>query len=129
MFLRRLMAVVCPALMCLICCLLFRWLDRLIGAGEFLSFVIKGLLLGVAIALILPAAGITARSSGLSGWLYGAAALMLATLVYQYLENSGAVHVPVLSQLISINGQVVFAQSAVLGFLVLTAALNGKKKR
>ena len=129
MFLRKLLAVVCPALMCLVCCVVFRWLDTLMAATEFWSLALKGVLLGIAIALLLPIAGISTRNNGLIPWLYGAAALLLALLVYQRLETAGVVHVPVLLALISINGQVLLAESATLGFLVITALMNGKKRR
>lgn len=128
MFLRRMMAVVCPPLLCLICCLLFRWLDRLMNPVEFLSFFIKGLLLGIALALVLPAAGITARTSGLTGWLYGAAGILLLILIYQYLESANIVHIEALRVILSINGQVVFAQSAVMGFTLITALLSGRRR-
>ena len=129
MFLRKLLAVLCPTLLCLVCCVVFRWLDTLMAATEFWSLALKGVLLGVAIALLLPIAGISTRNNGLIPWLYGAAALLLALLVYQRLEIAGVVHVPVLLALISINGQVLLAESATLGFLVVTALMNGKRRR
>ena len=38
MFLRKMLAVLCPALMCLVCCVVFRWLDTL-GSARYLDMV------------------------------------------------------------------------------------------
>ena len=49
--------------------------------------------------------------------------------MYQYLETRGVVNWPALRAVISINGQVVLTESTVMGFLALTAALCGKRRR
>ena len=51
MLLRKLVAALCPLLLCVITCAAFRWLDGWLGAGSFLAFAVKGLLLGAALAL------------------------------------------------------------------------------
>ena len=53
MLLRKLVAALCPLLLCIVLCLLYRWLDGVLGAGLFWSFLLKGLLLGVMLALII----------------------------------------------------------------------------
>lgn len=128
MLLRRLVAALCPPLMCLITCAFFMWLDRRFASSGFFLFAAKGVSLGLCMALLLPVAGISAQHTGLTGMLYVAAGLLLATLAYQYLETVGAVHWPALKAIISINGQVVLIESTVMGYLALTAVLNGRRR-
>ena len=123
MLLRRLVAALGPLLLCVLVCAVLRWLDGLMGATSFLAFLVKGLLLGVALALTLPLAGVRARTNGLTGWLLLGAALLAAVLAYQYLETEGLISVPVLRAVLSINGQVVLTEGAVLGYLCTTAVL------
>ena len=80
MLLRKLVAALCPLLLCLVLCLLYRWLDGILAAGLFWSFLLKGLLLGVMLALIIPLAGLRCHSKGLQPWLYAGAALLAVTL-------------------------------------------------
>lgn len=128
MLMRKLVATLCPLLLCLVVCVLYRWLDGLFASGDFFLFLLKGVLLGVCVALLLPIAGISARNNGLVRLLYVASGLLLLFLTYQYLETVGAVSLPALRSIVSINGQVVLVESTVMGFLTVTALLNGKKK-
>ena len=121
MLLRRLVAALGPLLLCMLVCAVFRWLDGMIGAASFLAFLLKGALLGAALALTLP--GIRARTNGLTGWLLLGAGILAVALAYQYLETEGAVSVPVLRAVLSINGQVVLTEGAALGYLCTTAVL------
>ncbi|MEG0740795.1 MAG: hypothetical protein RSB91_04020 [Clostridia bacterium] len=124
MLLRRLVAALCPLLLCMLTCVLFRWLDGLLGASAFFSFLLKGLFTGLCLALVLPLSGIRLRTNGLMPCLLIGAGLLLLLLGYQYLETLGVLHSPLLLTLISINGQVILAESAVMGFMCLTALLN-----
>ena len=117
MFLRKLIVAICPLAICGLVCGLFRWLDGMMGSTAYGAFVIKGALLGAALALTLPIAGVKAYTNGLSGWLLLGAGLMAAVLLYQYLETTGAVHLPVLSALLTVNGQVVLVEGAAMGYL------------
>ena len=81
MLMRKLFVVVGPLLLCLLTCLLFRWLDALSGLGSFFQFALKGVLLGVGLALMLPVGGISHRNTGLTGWLFAAAGLKYVLLV------------------------------------------------
>jgi len=121
MLLRRLTAALCPLLLCVAELTVFRWIDGWLGSGSFWAFALKGGLLGGALALVLPAAGIRARTNGLTGWLVLGAALLLAVIVYQYLETTGAVHLPLLASVMEFNGQVVLVESTVMGYMTLTA--------
>lgn len=117
MFLRKLIVAICPLAICGLVCGLFRWLDGMMGSTAYGAFVIKGVLLGAALALTLPIAGVKAYTNGLSGWLLLGAGLMAAVLLYQYLETTGAVSVPVLGTLLTVNGQVVLVESTAMGYL------------
>ena len=114
MLLRKLVAALCPLLLCIVLCLLYRWLDGVLAAGLFGSFLLKGLLLGVALALIIPLAGLRCHAKGLQPWLY---------VGYQYLETIGAVHSQLLLSLFTLNGQVILVESAAAGFMTVTALL------
>ena len=127
MLLRKLIVAVCPMAICFLVCGLFRWLDGVFGSTAYASFVLKGILLGAALAMTLPIAGVRAYTNGLCGWMLLGAGLLAATLLYQYLETTGAVHVPVLRALLTVNGQVVLVESAAMGYL--TAAGLWYRKR
>ena len=117
MLLRKLIVAICPLAICGLVCGLFRWLDGWLGSTAFAAFVIKGALLGAALAMTLPIAGVRAYTNGLCSWLLAGAALLGAVLLYQYLETNGVVHLPVLSVLLTVNGQVVLVESAAMGYL------------
>lgn len=121
MILRKLVAALCPLLLCVVVCTAFRWIDGLMGAGAFWAFVLKGVLLGAALALILPLSGVRAHTSGLTGWLWLGAALLLAAVIYQYMETTGKVHLPVLKSIMTVNGQVVLVESAAMGYMAALA--------
>ena len=127
MLLRRLVAALFPMLLCLLCCILFQWLDSRMQAGSFFLFLLKGLLLGCVTGLLLPAAGITAKNNGLIPWLFVAAGLLTLLLLYQYLEMQRVIHWPVLHALITVSGHAVLAEGTVAGFLLLTGILNRRK--
>ena len=129
MLMRKLLVIFGPLLLCLLTCVLFMWMDAWFAAGSFFQYVCKGICLGVGVALMLPVAGIGVRDSGLVSMLWIAAALLLTTLGYQYMETVGVVHWPALKAIISINGQVVLIESTVMGYLTLTALLGRKRKK
>lgn len=129
MLLRKLVVAVCPLLMCLLTALLFKWLDGMLASGNFFLYALKGVILGVCVALLLPVAGMAAKNTGLTGYLLIAAGLLLLSLLYQYLETVGALHWPALLAIITVNGQVVLIESTVMGYLTLTALLNPKRPR
>ena len=128
MLMRRLITVVCPLILCLLTSVVFMLLDRWFAAGNFFAYLLKGVALGIGVALLLPVAGIRVRHTGLTGLLYIAAVLLLITLGYQYLETVGAVHWPALKAVLSINGQVILIEGTMMGYLALTAFLNRKRR-
>ena len=127
MLLRKLAAALGPLLLCLVVCAAFRWVDGLLGAANFFAFLLKGLLLGLCLALVLPLAGVSARTNGLVPWLFAGAGLLLILLAYQYLETSGVLHSALLLNLISIHGQVVLVESTVMGYLCATALMYRRR--
>ncbi|MEF9879309.1 MAG: hypothetical protein RSB06_02385 [Clostridia bacterium] len=127
MLLRKLVAALCPLLLCMLTCVLFRLLDSWLGASSFFSFLLKGLLLGACLSLVPPLAGIKSRNNGLTAWLFAGAGLLLCMLLYQYLETIEVLHSPLLLSLITINAQVVLVESTVMGFLVVTGLMNRKR--
>lgn len=127
MLLRKLVVALCPLAICGVVCSVFRWVDGAMGSTAYASFVFKGVLLGAALALTLPIAGVKAYTNGLAGWLLAGAGLLGAALIYQYLETMGMVSVPVLRALLTVNGQVVLVESAAMGYL--TAAGLWYRKR
>ncbi|MCE5343039.1 MAG: hypothetical protein LLF96_05535 [Eubacteriales bacterium] len=129
MLMRKLLVAVGPPLLCLLTCVLFRWLDELTAVTGFIQYLLKGVLLGVCLGLVLPVAGITLKNNGLTGWLFVAAGLTALALTAQYLQTIGLLHWPVLDAIVTVNGQVVLAESTVTGFLLLTATFNGRRKK
>ncbi len=121
MLLRKLVAALCPLLLCVLVCAGFRLLDGWLGSASFFAFALEGVLLGAALALALPLAGVRARTNGLTGWLLLGAGLLLLVLIYQYLEAMGVIHVPLLRSIIMVNGQVVLVEGATMSYLFLTA--------
>ena len=127
MLLRKLLVAFGPLLLCAVVCAVFRWLDGLLGAGAFWAFSLKGAALGAALALIMPVAGVRARTSGLTGWLLLGAGALLAAIICQYLESNGAVHWPVLASLLPFNGQIVLVESAVMGYMTMLACWHRRR--
>lgn len=127
MLLRKLTAAFCPLLLCVALCALLRLLDGWLGSGSFLAFLLKGLLLGAALALTLPAAGIKAHTNGLAPWMFAGAALLAAVLIYQYLETMGLWHSDFLNAVITINGQVVLVEGGFLAYLTVAALLYRRR--
>ena len=121
MLLRRMMAALGPLVVCVVACTVFRWLEGWLGSMDFWSFAAKGAVLGAALALVLPCAGVRAHTTGLTGWMLLGAFLMLAVIVYQYLETTGALHWPVVASMMEINGQVFLVESTVGGYMTAAA--------
>lgn len=126
MLLRKLVAALCPLFLCALGCAAFRLLDGWLGAGSFFAYLLKGVMLGGMLALTLPLAGVHAHTTGLTGWLWLGAGLLLAVLGYQYLDSTGLVSVPVLRAVFKANGQVVLIESAAMGHLAVCALLYRK---
>ena len=113
MFLRKLTVMVAPLLLALALCLLF----PVMGGLGFWSNVLKGLLLGVGLALLLPVSGAGRRREPFAGLLWVPAVALALVVTYQYLESIGMVSWPVLSMLTTRDGQVVLVECAFAGYM------------
>lgn len=114
MFLRKLLVVLSPLLLAFLLCVLFPFLGKT-DLG-FFEVVIEGLLLGVALALLIPLMGARKRES-FTGLYWFPVVLLFVTVLYQYLSQSGALHIDALSFLRASGPQIVLVECAFLGFL------------
>ena len=113
MFLRKLTVMVAPLLLALGLCLLF----PVMGGLGFWSNVLKGLLMGVVLALLLPISGAGRKREPFAGLLWVPAVVLALAVTYQYLESIGTVNWPVLSMLTTRDGQVVMVECALTGYM------------
>ena len=113
MFLRKLTVMVAPLLLALLLCLLLPVMN---GLG-FWSNVLKGILLGVTLALLLPISGAGKRREPFAGLLWIPALLLTAVVVYQYLSSMGMANLPVLDMLSTRDGQVVLVECTFVGYM------------
>ncbi|MBP3453596.1 MAG: hypothetical protein J6M20_07765 [Clostridia bacterium] len=113
MFLRKLTVMVAPLLLALLLCLLLPVMN---GLG-FWSNVLKGILLGVTLALLLPISGAGKRREPFAGLLWIPALLLAAVVVYQYLSSMGMANLPVLDMLSTRDGQVVLVECTFVGYM------------
>lgn len=113
MFLRKLLVMAVPlALTAALCAAL----PLLNGLG-FWSNVIKGTLLGVGLALLLPLSGASRRREPFAGLLIVPALLLTLVVAYQYFAAAGKVSVPVLNALTTTEGQVVLTECLFIGYM------------
>lgn len=113
MFLRKLTVMVVPLILCWVLCVLFPLLN---GLG-FWSNVIKGVALGVAVALLLPLSGASRRREPFAGLMWVPTLLLILTVCYQYLSSANILLVPVLNVLATTNGQIVLIESTFVGYM------------
>ena len=113
MFLRKLTVMVAPLLLALLLCLLLPVMN---GLG-FWSNVLKGILLGVTLALLLPLSGAGRRREPFAGLLWIPALLLMGVVAYQYLDSMALVNLPVLDMLATRDGQVVLVECTFIGYM------------
>lgn len=122
MFLRKLMVMVVPlALLAAVCVLL-----PVVNGLGFWSHVLKGLMLGAALALLLPLSGAGRKKEPFAGLLWVPTILTAAIAAYQYLAAERGLVAPVLTMLATTNGQVVLAECAFVGFMLVTCVRTRK---
>ena len=122
MFLRKLTVMVAPLLLALLLCLLLPVMN---GLG-FWNNVLKGILLGITLALLLPISGAGKRREPFAGLLWIPALLLAAIVVYQYLSSMGMANLPVLDMLSTRDGQVVLVECTFVGYMA-TQCLRTRK--
>ena len=115
MFLRTFTVMILPLVMLAALCILI----PAISAFGFFSFVLKGLCLGVALALLLPLSGATRQREPFGVLLWVPLLVMILVVVYQYMALSG-ITLPVLALFATEDSQVVLIESAFIGFMAAT---------
>ena len=116
MFLRKLVVIFLPLVMVLLICLL---LPLLSGAG-FLYWAVAGLLLGIALALVLPLSGATRMREPFGYLLWVPALVLILVVLFQGLTVNGGADIPVLSLLTAATPSVILVECAFIGFLMTT---------
>lgn len=114
MFLRKLVVVVLPLLMAALLCLVLPLMDGI----PFWTEVLKGLTLGVTLALVLPLCGATKKREPFAGLLWAPLTVLIVTVISQYLALID-INVPVLDMLKTGDGNVILVECAFIGFLAV----------
>ena len=120
------MAAVCPLLLCILLSIAYRWIDGLGWLSGFWGYALKGLLLGVCLALTLPAGGVKSRMNDLQPWFLGGVGLLAALILLQYLAFAQVVRL-LLLDLLGVNPQLVLVEGAAIGFMLVTVILNRRR--
>lgn len=124
MMLRKLIAAVLPPVLCILLGFAFRWLDGLAWLNPFWGFALKGLLLGILLALVLPIGGVKSRMNGLQPWFLGGAGLLVALVLLQYLGYAGVLILPAF---LHPGSPLLLAEGAAVGFVLVTVVLNRRR--
>lgn len=121
MFTRKLVVVVVPVLLAALVCLVF----PLVAGIPFWTEVIRGLLLGVCLALLLPLSGATRKREPFAGLLWVPLVLLIIVAVCQGLWVY-EVHNPVIDLLHTQDSSVILVECTFIGYL-LVQMLRTKK--
>lgn len=113
MFLRKLLVMVVPLLLTALMCLL---LPVLSGLG-FWSSVLKGVLTGIALALLLPLSGASRRKEPFAVLLVVPLLALVLTVLYQYLASIGLLALPVLDMLATADAGGVLVECIFIGYM------------
>lgn len=116
MFLRKLTVIALPLLLVLGICLL---LPALGGLG-FWYWVLAGLILGIALALLLPLSGATRKREPFGGLLWVPSLILGLIVFYQSLSMNGGTELPVLSLLSAATPSVILVECSFIGFMITT---------
>ena len=117
MFLRKLTVMVLPLALVVVVCGLLQLLS---GLG-FFSWALGGLLLGAALALLLPLSGASRRKEPFGALLWVPMLTLILVVTYQYLHAGGILVLPVLSVLATTQTIVILVECAFIGFMALTS--------
>ena len=115
MFLRKLVVVLLPLVMVGLLCLLL----PVMAGIPFWTEVFQGLMLGVALALLLPLCGATKKREPFAGLLWLPLTALIVAVCSQYLAVIG-ISVPVLDMLRTGDGNVILVESTFIGYLLVT---------
>lgn len=114
MFVRKLVVIIVPLLLA---ALLSVVLPAMSGI-PFWSEVLKGLALGIGLALLLPLSGATKKKEPFAQLLWVPLLVLTLTVIGQYLWVIG-ISIPVLDMLHTTSGDVVLVESAFIGFIAV----------
>ena len=122
MFLRKLTVLVLPLGMLVLICLSVSLFS---GMDPFFGSLALGGLLGVALSLLLPLAGATRLREPFAHLLWIPAAVILAVLIYQYLDSMG-VNVPLLRLLSTREPRIIIVESAFAAYMITFSIRTGR---
>lgn len=121
MFLRKLMVIVIPLVLLAIVCIVTPLMDDAL----FWTHVIRGMLLGISLALLLPLSGAGRKKEPFAGLLWVPAVVTVLVVVYQYLSATMP-SVPVLSLLSTTNGHIVQVECTFAAYMLITCIRTKK---
>ena len=122
MFLRKLTVIAVPLMLCAIVCALLPFLS---GLG-FFTWALIGLVLGVALALLLPVSGAGRKKEPFAGLLWVPAILLVLVAAYQYVSSMGMLVIPLLSILHTVEPNVVLIECTFAGYMMATCVRTKK---
>ena len=122
MFLRKLTVIAVPLMLCAIVCALLPFLS---GLG-FFTWALSGLVLGVALALLLPVSGAGRKKEPFAGLLWAPTALLALAVAYQYTSGMNILVIPLLSVLHTGDANVVLIECAFIGYMAATCIRTKK---
>ena len=116
MFLRKLTVMIVPLLLAWGVCALL----PLLGGLGFFSWALLGIVLGIALALLLPVSGAARKKEPFAGLLWIPALLLALTVVYQYLSSTGVLTLPLLALLETTQTNVILIECTFCAYMVTT---------
>ncbi len=119
MFFRKLMVMVLPILLLAAFWFLMPFLNTL--SLGFFDGVVRGVCLGIGLALIMPIAGAGKRREHFAALLWIPAVLTLLVLVYQYLEAMGIFSVEYLHVLATEDREMLTIESLFLAYMAVVS--------
>ena len=124
MFLRKLTVILTPLAMLFLFCLL---MPVLFSFSWFFGSLFIGIILGTALALLLPLAGATRLREPFAWLLWIPAAVILLILLYQYLSFQGiGRELPVLRLLATTDSRIITIESAFAAYMLAFSVRTGK---
>ena len=115
MFLRKLLVILGPLLLCLIAVVVFPLIERI--SDWFPRFLLMGLLLGALLAALIPLIG-ARRKEPFLRILWVPTVLLILLLSYQALYHSNAIDLKAIEFLSTNSSITVFMESTFLGYMI-----------
>ncbi len=125
MLLRKLLVILLPLLICLLLAVTYPLLGSLLAQQIFWQFTLKGALTGAALALLVPLMGGRKREE-FSRLYWAPTALIFLLLLYQCLQQAGALKTDPLAFISTMDTQILLVESAFFGFL-LTLSIRASR--